>query len=128
MEGIKMKAISLKNPWAGWVYHGRKTIETRKWKTNYRGDLLICCSKTFDKNVPEGKYNPECYITGKAICVVELYDIVKMTEEHQMKAMCKIYDGAFAWRLRNVRKIKPVDISGQLSIFEIPKEIEIIYL
>lgn len=123
-----MKALSIKNPWAGWIYHGRKSIETRTWKTNYRGDLLICCSNTFDKKIPEGKYNSECYIKGKAICVVELYDIVKMTEEHEIKAGCLVYKGAYAWLLRYVRKIKPVDIPGQLGVFEIPEEIKIIYL
>ncbi len=125
---MSMKAISLKNPWAGWIYHGQKTIETRKWRTSYRGDLLICCSKTFDKRVLEGKYNLECYIQGRAICVVELYDIVKMTEEHQIEAMCQVYKGAFAWLIRNVRKIEPVGIKGQLRLFDVPAGIQIKYI
>jgi len=43
-----MKAISLKQPWANFIRDGRKTIETRAWKTEYRGDLLICSSKNDD--------------------------------------------------------------------------------
>lgn len=35
-----MTAISLKQPWAQLILDGVKTIETRKWRTNYRGDLL----------------------------------------------------------------------------------------
>ena len=123
-----MKALSLKNPWAGWVYSGQKTIETRKWTTNYRGDILICCSQRLDRRVPKGKYAPECYIKGKAICVVELLDVVKMTEEHQMKTCCSVYEGAYAWLLRNVRRIEPVPVKGQLSLFEVPEGTEIIYL
>jgi ASCH domain. len=40
-----MKAISLKEPWASLMLEGKKTIETRVWKTNYRGKLLLCASK-----------------------------------------------------------------------------------
>ena len=82
-----MKALSLKQPWANLILSGRKTIETRKWKTSYRGDLLICSSLQPDKNFA---YNVN-FLTGiherpfgKAICLVELYDCKKMTIEHGM--------------------------------------------
>jgi len=39
------KALSLKQPMANWVMSGKKTIETRKWVTAYRGDIVICSSK-----------------------------------------------------------------------------------
>ncbi len=41
-----MKAISLWQPWASLMEAGSKTIETRGWKTEYRGDLLICSTKS----------------------------------------------------------------------------------
>ena len=40
-----MKAISLTQPWATLVAQGAKRIETRSWKTNYRGPLAIHASK-----------------------------------------------------------------------------------
>lgn len=40
-----MKAISLWEPWASLIRTGAKTIETRSWRTNYRGELLICAAK-----------------------------------------------------------------------------------
>lgn len=40
-----MKAISLWQPWASLVSTGAKKIETRSWRTNYRGPLLICAAK-----------------------------------------------------------------------------------
>lgn len=36
-----MKAISLWQPYASLVVHDAKSIETRKWNTNFRGQLLI---------------------------------------------------------------------------------------
>jgi len=41
-KNIKMKTISLWQPWASAVAVGSKTIETRHWPTNY----LIACEKT----------------------------------------------------------------------------------
>lgn len=39
-----MKVLSLLQPWASLVVMGHKKIETRSWKTKYRGELLIHAS------------------------------------------------------------------------------------
>ena len=44
-----VKVISLYQPWATLVVIGAKKFETRSWKTNYRGPLLIHASKRFTK-------------------------------------------------------------------------------
>jgi hypothetical protein len=104
-----MKAISLKQPWANLVASGKKTIETRKWTTKYRGDLVICSSQ-----------NPKIEPYGKAICVVELYDIKPMIKEHEEKACIKVYPGAYAWFTRNLRPINPpIPVKGSLGIFNL---------
>jgi len=103
------KAISLKQPWANLVASGEKTVETRKWKTDYRGDLVICSSQ-----------KPKIYPAGYALCIVELYHIEPMKKEHERKACIKVYQGAYAWFLRNIRPIKPIiPVKGQLGIFQI---------
>ena len=38
-----MKAISIKNPWATLIFHG-KDIENRTWKTSFRGTVLVHAS------------------------------------------------------------------------------------
>lgn len=42
-----MKALSLTEPWATLVVTGEKKIETRSWKTPYRGLLAIQAAKGF---------------------------------------------------------------------------------
>lgn len=42
---MKIKALSLWQPWASLIAVGAKTYETRSWKADYRGPLLICASK-----------------------------------------------------------------------------------
>ena len=109
----KFKAISLKQPWADMVAKGVKTIETRKWNTRYRGDLVICSSKI-----------PNLYPAGYAICMVELYETRPMQKEDEKGACVRQYPGAYSWFLRNVRPIRPpIPVRGRLNIFdlELPK-------
>lgn len=108
-----MKAISLKQPWANMIVEGKKTIETRKWSTIYRGDLVICSSR-----------KPAIKPSGYALCVVELYNVEPMRKEHEKEAGIKLYQGAYSWFLRNLRLIDSIfPVKGQLGIFdlEIPR-------
>lgn len=40
-----MKALTLTQPWASLVARGEKKIETRSWRTSYRGPLAIHAAK-----------------------------------------------------------------------------------
>jgi hypothetical protein len=42
-------ALSLKQPWAALLVHGRKTIEVRRWPTAHRGQLLIHAARIPDE-------------------------------------------------------------------------------
>ncbi len=44
-----MKALTLTQPWATLVAIGAKRIETRSWRTNYRGRLAIHAANTPDR-------------------------------------------------------------------------------
>ena len=104
-----MKAISLKQPWANLVASGKKTIETRKWSTKYRGDLVICSSQ-----------KPKIEPYGKALCIVELYDVKPMAKKDEKKACIKVHLGAHSWFLRNLRPIvPPIPIKGSLGIYNL---------
>lgn len=103
------KAISLKQPWANLVASGKKTIETRKWSTKYRGDLVICSSK-----------NPKIEPAGYALCIIELYDVKPMTKKDEKKACIKVYPKAYSWFLRNILPINPpISVKGSLGIFNL---------
>lgn len=106
----KIKAISLYQPWASMIASGTKTIETRKWATSYRGDLLICSTK---KPVINGL---RC---GVALCIVEIYGCVPFIKRHEPRACCDVYPGAYAWLLRNIRKIEPFAVRGSQGFFEV---------
>jgi hypothetical protein len=41
-----VRCLSLHQPWATFTVEGIKTIETRCWPTRYRGQLVICSTRT----------------------------------------------------------------------------------
>ena len=41
-----MKVLSLTEPWATLIKENMKKVETRSWKTSYRGELYIHASST----------------------------------------------------------------------------------
>ena len=103
-----MKAISIKEPWASMIREGRKTIETRTWKTNYRGKILLCASQ-----------KPKSDISGTAFATAELTDIRPMTKADEKDACCEVYDRAHSWFLENVTPIRPFPVKGQLGLFDV---------
>lgn len=119
-----MKAISIKQPWACFIAEGPKTIETRKWQTSYRGDLLIVASRTLDWGTMDSLTRPIPLILGGAICVANLVDCRPMTEADEEAALCDVYPGAFSWVLEDIRRIEPFKVKGQLRLFDVPYDLE----
>lgn len=113
-----MKALSVHPIYAGLIACGDKTVECRTWKTDYRGDILICSTAHKVKDT----------IPGHALCVVRLADVVPFKREH-LKAACMTsseYSSDFyAWKLDNLRWIKPFAVKGKLSLWNCDNEIEI---
>lgn len=103
-----MKALSIKGHWAEMIRSGKKTIETRTWKTNYRGEILLCASKI-----------PKTKLSGHAFAIADLVDVKPMIKEDEIRAGCEIYPRAYSWFLQNIRMITLIKVKGQLGLFEI---------
>jgi len=109
-----IKAISLHQPWASMIAQGSKTIETRTWPTDHRGDLLIV--STLSPEMPG-------FLCGYALCVVNLIDCRKMTIEDR-GARVKWRPDLWAWVLRDVRPvIEPFRVRGYQRIYEVEIEV-----
>lgn len=109
-----MRAISLHQPWASLIARGLKTIETRRWPTKFRGDLLIVSTK---------KPIVDDLPCGQALCVVEVVACEPMQKEHEEQACCVIYPDAWAWGLANIRPIKePFAVRGSQGFYEVNME------
>ena len=105
-----MKALSIKEPWATMILKGKKVIETRTWKTNYRGKILLCASK-----------NPKSEISGCAFATAEIVDCLPMIKDDEKFACCEVYPNAFSWFLNDIKVIPLFKVKGQLRLFEVKK-------
>jgi activating signal cointegrator 1 len=134
-----MKAISLWQPWASLVALKVKTVETRCWYTDYRGDLLICAAKTMNMEYQDYYYSlpsipmlseskPVPYKDlprGYAVAKVSLTDCIKMTEtlidkQSDMEIACGNWEiGRYAWMLGDITPVTPFPVRGQQKLFEV---------
>ena len=117
-----MKAISIHQPWASLIAQEHKTIETRTWNTQHRGPLVICSSKTIQEDICELYEMPDPP-RGLALCVANLVDCRRMTEEDEVGAMRKVFYGAYAWILEDVKPIQPFKVRGFPGLFFIKDEL-----
>ena len=101
-------AVSVRQPWANLIASGRKTIETRSWKTTYRGKLLIVSS-----------LRPAIFPAGYAVAVCRLTGCRQMTREDELRACCQFDVELFSWLLDDVFAIRPFKVRGRLGLYPV---------
>lgn len=127
-----MKVLSLTEPYASLIKENKKMVETRSWKTNYRGELYIHVSKTKISKIDLQNKELMSLIDdkklnyGKIICKCKLVDCRLMTKEYikdmknnnHQEYICGEYEeGRYAWILRDVEVIEPIAAKGRLGIW-----------
>lgn len=127
-----MKVISIIEPWASLIKEKIKYIETRSWKTNYRGKIYIHASL---KKVPKKDERINNLISlledqefkyGHIIAEATLVDCIYMDDtfiskikENNQEYICGEYSiGRYAWVLKDIKKLdKPIPAKGKLGIW-----------
>ena len=110
MDNVKVKAVSIKQPWADMIMAGKKKIEVRTWRTRYRGDIVICASQS-----------PKSDRSGVALCIADLYDVRPIKKSDETDACCTVDEKKqYAWCLKNIRPLKWFPkVKGKLSTYDI---------
>lgn len=137
-----MKTLSLKQPFAELILQGRKKIELRKWRTNFRGEFLIHASKIPDEISMKklGFRELPCgFIVGKA----KLVDVKEYKNDEEFfadkdlhlvdndlgerirgnsivhKYLCASSRVRFGFILEDIERFeKPISARGQLNFWE----------
>lgn len=151
---MKIRAISLWEPWASLIATGAKTVETRGYHTNVRGELLICAAQT-KKGIKvaedAGLIHASAAYSGRELCVyiqdrdemelnfgmavavVEFAYCVGTTTFKQWPEFCgqepfgDYSQGRYAWVFHNIKRIKePFEVKGKQGFFyvEMPDDVE----
>lgn len=135
-----MKVISIKEPFATFIRNGYKKIETRSWKTNYRGELFIHASA---KNIAKEFLTNEYIVSltnelnmnyGNIICRANLVDCIYMDEKFlnlikkdKKEFELGVYEiGRYAWVLEDIEAINPIPAKGKLNIWNYNRDYEVI--
>jgi hypothetical protein len=104
-----MKALSVKQPWANMIASGRKTIETRRWGTTYRGPLAIASTKI-----------PNVKPAGCVLAVATLTDCRPMRFSDEQRAHVGYERGLYAWILADIRRLDvPLPVRGYQGLYEV---------
>lgn len=135
-----MKVLTLTQPWATFVAAGAKSIETRDWRTSYRGRIAIHAAKSVPPWVVDWSRDPEiaglleregvqsplalprgCVVAVAWLAAVEPTEIARagrhVTERE--KLLGDFGPGRFAWRLRDVIRLpQPVPACGALGLWD----------
>ena len=109
-----MKALSIRQPWAHDIFTGDKEYEFRSWRTDYRGDLLICATK-----LPRVRGT----ISGHALIIMTLSDVIEVTPKNYREFgldRSELNNGTlYAWHLTGGKVIKPIPVKGKLNLFDV---------
>ena len=129
-----MKVLSLTEPFATLIKNGVKTIETRSWRTNYRGKLYIHASST---KIPKDYRSNKDLMSlvdvnelnyGNIICCCDLVDCIEMDnafideiKKNKNEYICGLYSkGRYAWILKNIETLDiPIKAKGHLGIWNL---------
>ncbi len=121
---MKVKVLSLKQPWAELIVLGKKTIELRKWSTNLRGEFYIHASmNTNIEKCYELGIDPSSLKVGAIIGKAELVNIKQYNSREELfldkdKHFAADYDiPCNGFLLNNAKKIAPIKYKGMLNFW-----------
>lgn len=123
-----MRALSIRQPWAELILSGRKTIETRTWRTSHRGLIAVHAGWIVDEAMcARYGFEPGTLARGGLIGTVEVVDVFEFTPEtwQRLRGQHLVPDdeanGRVGWRLANPRRLShPIPLRGLPGLFPLP--------
>ena len=131
----QMKALSFRQPWADLILSGKKTLEVRSWKDEYRGTILVHVSKNVDRLDLE-RLGVELGPVGVFLGTVQITDMFQFDEDswltsysrhltdgilHSKKDRSGVVQADYGWALANPKRFDhPLPGSGKLGFFDPP--------
>jgi hypothetical protein len=131
-----VKVLTLTQPWATLVGLGEKRIETRDWRTAYRGPLAIHAAKGFPVWAKELTLYDPMFVSvlgaravmrlprGAVVAVCRLVDVrpteqLEPTLSRKERAFGDFTAGRWGWVLDDVLALpEPIAASGSLGLWE----------
>lgn len=141
----KMKALSIRQPYAGLIIAGIKNVENRTWAPKHTpGTLAIASTQTpnaakwwvpmREKCAAIGATFPEalCRVNGSILGTVVFNCVVWLAEDGTPDTDSKTFDGSYWWDEESIgfifeaprRLLTPIPVTGRLGLYNLAAEIE----
>lgn len=122
-----MKCLSVSQPFADLIVSGKKTIELRKWNTNFRGEFLVHSPLKIRINDYKRLKISKKLVTGAIIGKVEISDVKKYNLKSEVKADFKkhlastdFFNRKYGFVLKNPKSFRiPIPYKGKLGFFDV---------
>jgi len=122
-----MKCLSVSQPFADLIVSGKKTIELRKWNTNFRGEFLVHSPLKIRTNDCKRLKILKKLVTGAIIGKVEIIDVKKYNSKSEIKADYKkhlastdFFNNKYGFVLKNPKSFRiPIPHKGKLGFFDV---------
>jgi|Deesub1362A_J573_1020465.scaffolds.fasta_scaffold11571_3 hypothetical protein len=124
---MRIKALSVRQPWAELVLRGEKSLLLRTWTTSYRGPLAIHASRMIKHEAcARWGMDPVGLSTGAVLGVVQLAEVFKLDEEAYAEnershlREHSFRDPLYAWVVNEpVRLRAPWPAAGRQRLFDL---------
>ena len=133
---MKLSAISILQPWAGFILSGSKRVENRTWQTRHRGPLLIHAGQNrrmLERTVPDHWFdlagiirhdalNRGEFKTGAVLGIVNVVDVRLAVGKQPTSWHDPPTPGrkSYWWELSDaVLFDKPIEHQGRLMLFDV---------
>lgn len=122
-----MKCLSISQPFADLVATGKKTIELRKWNTNFRGEFLIHSPIKIRIDDARRLKISKKFVTGAIIGKAEIYDVKKYISKSEISSDYKkhfasknFHDRHYGFLIKNAKLFRiPIPYKGKLGFFDV---------
>ena len=112
---LRMRALTIRQPWASLIVFGEKDVENRTWTTRHRGSLAIHAGQAVDHDLQAWQLNIAQRINtfprGAIVGIVDLRDVVRDSRSRWAEP------GHHHWVLTDPRPIEPVPMRGRLGLW-----------
>jgi hypothetical protein len=123
---LRLRALSIRQPWASMIITGSKAIELRTWGTDYRGWLWIHSGKNVDADAMELLgHDAKEYQTGGLLGIAHLENVRKIETPQEWQALrsrhrspSRFHEAVVGWHFSDTIALrKKIPSLGELGLF-----------
>src|SRR5262249_36141282 len=112
----KVRAITIRQPWAELIVRGEKDVENRSWRTHHRGPLLIHAgAQAYRESFAEHGVTDD----AERSAIIGMVEVVDCKQE---RTSARHEEGSWGWYLAHAKRFKkPIPMKGRRGLFEVPR-------